>query len=68
MKRLHWTVARVGVAAVALVWLVAWRSPPFYDAPRAALPVPILVMAEYDKVSQAHAPARTYICAVARTP
>jgi len=37
-----------------VVWLVAWRSPPYYDAPPAELPVPILTMAEYDGVSQTH--------------
>ena len=44
---------------VALVWLVAWRSPPFYDAPPASLPAPILSMAQYDLVAGTH--ARPYV-------
>jgi hypothetical protein len=48
-----WILAGVG-AAIGALWLVAWRSPPFYDAPPPALPVPILTMAQYDSVSESH--------------
>ncbi len=42
------------LAVLGLVWLVAWRSPPFYDAPPAKLPVPILSMDQYDSLSETH--------------
>lgn len=54
LKLVLWSVTGVGLTAVAVVWLVAWRSPPFYDAPPAALRVPILTMAEYNRLSQTH--------------
>jgi hypothetical protein len=66
LKLVFWSVTGVAVAAVAVVWLVAWRSPPYYDAPPAALPVPILTMAEYDEVSQAH--PRPYLVRVQASP
>ena len=47
------------VGLVGLIWLVAWRSPPFYRAPAARLPVPILTMAQYDSLSETH--ARPYL-------
>lgn len=50
------------VATAALVWLVAWRSPPYYDAPAVSLPTPILSMADYDRVAGTH--ARPYVVRV----
>lgn len=41
-------------ASLAVVWLFAWRSPPFYDAPPVATPVPILTMEQYDSLSESH--------------
>jgi hypothetical protein len=40
--------------AVGALWLVAWRSPPFYDAPKVDYPAAILTMEQYDSVSQCH--------------
>ena len=54
LSRVLLTAAVAGLAVVGLVWLVAWRSPPFYHAPPATLPVPILSMARYDSLSQSH--------------
>jgi hypothetical protein len=56
-------VIAVGVAAL---WLVAWRSPPFYHAPAVVLPVPILTMAQYDSVAQTH--PRPYLVKVETPP
>jgi hypothetical protein len=50
---LLWTLSGASLAVGAL-WLVAWRSPPFYDAPPVRLPVPILTMAQYDSLAQTH--------------
>lgn len=61
-KLILWSVAAIG-ATVGALWLVAWRSPPFYDVQPVALPVPILTMAQYDSVSQSH--PRPYIVKVA---
>jgi hypothetical protein len=47
-------IALAAVTLLALIWQVAWRSPPFYDAPTAALPVPILTMAQYDALAEGH--------------
>jgi hypothetical protein len=66
LKLLIWSVTGVGVAAVAMVGLVTWRSPPYYDAPPVLLPVPILTMAEYDEVSQVH--PRPYLVQVQASP
>lgn len=60
--RALWVAGGLTAAAVAAVWLVAWRSPPHYDAPPVALPVPILTMTEYDQVFETH--ARPYIVKV----
>jgi hypothetical protein len=53
------TLAAVLVAAVAVL---AWRSPPFYDAPAVTLPVPILTMAQYDSLSEMH--PRPYVVTI----
>lgn len=63
-KPLLWAVAGIGAAAAGTLWLVGWRSPPFYDAPPASLPVPILTMAEYDLVHETH--PRPYVVKVER--
>ena len=52
-KLLLYTVAGLG-AALGALWLIAWRSPPFYDPPKVRLPVAILTMAQYDSVSHCH--------------
>jgi hypothetical protein len=44
------------------VWALAWRSPPFYDAPVVALPVPIMTPEQYDSVSQTH--LRPYVVTI----
>jgi hypothetical protein len=62
ITRALWIGASLGAAAVAALWLVTWRSPPYYDAPVVALPVPILTMAEYDRVFETH--ARPYVVKV----
>ncbi|MGH7580972.1 MAG: hypothetical protein ACREM9_12410 [Gemmatimonadales bacterium] len=62
LKRAIWTVTAVSVGAIGLVWLVAWRSPPYYDPPPVGLGTPILTMAEYDSLSQSH--PRPYVVEV----
>lgn len=47
------------MVVLGLLWLIVWRSPPFYDASPAKLPVPILSMAQYDSLSESH--PRPYI-------
>ncbi|MHC5024671.1 MAG: hypothetical protein ACYTGG_12325 [Planctomycetota bacterium] len=48
-------VITLGVVVV-VGWQICWRSPPFYSYDRAAaLPVPILSMAEYGDLSPVHA-------------
>jgi hypothetical protein len=65
-KRALWVGAGAGAAAFAALWMFTWRSPPYYDAPPVALPVPILTTAEYDQVSETH--ARPYIVKVEGAP
>ena len=61
-KRGAWVTVGIGVAVAGGLWLVGWRSPPYYDAPAAVLAPPILTMAEYDSLSETH--ARPYVVKV----
>src|SRR5918997_5056224 len=47
-------VAATALIILAVLWMTVWRSPPFYDAPGASLPMPILSMAQYDSLSESH--------------
>ncbi len=54
-RRVLLAAALTPLALLAVAFLWAWRSPPYYtEAPVAELPVPILTMEEYDAVSQTH--------------
>ena len=47
-------IAGGAMLLTGVLWLVAWRSPPFYSAPPAVLSQPILTMAQYDSLAEKH--------------
>src|SRR4051794_23357754 len=55
-------IAALAAVVVTGIGALAWRSPPFYDAPVVALPVPIMTSKQYDSVSETH--PRPYVVTI----
>jgi hypothetical protein len=62
LRSAFFAFAALAAVVVAGIAALAWRSPPFYDAPVVALPVPIMTSEQYDSVSEIH--PRPYVVTI----